>query len=613
MLKKLLASVLALATVASCAFIPTALTSADTTYETATELAYNIWKLDNPDAADEAAVKVNVYVIGQTSQNLTNVIGADVKPSEMDQEKAEKLAWDENTGLEDDTTALTYHTVNATKTAAENVWIATVVEYNVVVYSDWNTSASAPASTKAEDLEAADVTVLETYTYPVDNSAVLADMYATQIRARLANKEFSHWSYKAADHLVVPQYQEILNQDATYYTDFSVLTAKNNKVTAAELVSGAYYAINNGENVAESYKYSVKLPNNDKPNWDEYMANFQKSVYDRTIKDTKGDSYVPNKFIQVSADKWVMTYTKKADDSTTSVTMSYKLSLVYNGATVMSWENTSYKVAKAEFTTEPEAVYAIASANDSNAKDTLAEALVAGKADGSTIYALTGEVRYELVNRVNNRVELMLYVEPATQYTVYSFAEGDAVVKDTVYLTASQVKTTNYANIDGEGELTKENEVIVATQEELEVSPTATIDGVPAVYAYAKVSGTTIECTYKLGDATIDGSEFETTTGKFDAQAYFCRDAKAGDKVVVKVSLTDAGVAKNVDWTKVEVKYATEGDVVVGDQYWYEANGEYKAGVATDLYLAEGTNIVVGGVYYDGKLVCTFAPFYALV
>ena len=63
MLKKLLASVLAVATVATCASVA----SAATTYVTADEEAYAVWQLENPEAAPEAEVDVTVYVAGNVA------------------------------------------------------------------------------------------------------------------------------------------------------------------------------------------------------------------------------------------------------------------------------------------------------------------------------------------------------------------------------------------------------------------------------------------------------------------------------------------------------------------------------------------------------------------
>ena len=75
MLKKLLASLLAVATVVSCASVA----SAATTYVTADEEAYAVWQLENPEAAPEAEVDVTVYVAGNVAD--TTPIAYTVKTS----------------------------------------------------------------------------------------------------------------------------------------------------------------------------------------------------------------------------------------------------------------------------------------------------------------------------------------------------------------------------------------------------------------------------------------------------------------------------------------------------------------------------------------------------
>ena len=138
------------------------------------------------------------------------------------------------------------------------------------------------------------------------------------------------------------------------------------------------------------------------------------------------------------------------------------------------------------------------------------------------------------------------------------------------------------------------------------------VEGVPAVYAYAQVEGDTIYTTYKLGDATVELADFSTTTGKFNSEAYFCRDAKAGDEVTLKVSLSAAGEAKKLDVAKIAVEFDVIG-ATAGETYAFAATELYKAGTAAQITLAEGTNIVTATVYYDGVKVGTFAPFYAAV
>ena len=164
------------------------------------------------------------------------------------------------------------------------------------------------------------------------------------------------------------------------------------------------------------------------------------------------------------------------------------------------------------------------------------------------------------------------------------------------------------------------------TAADLGVAEKATIDGVPAVFAYAQEAyscaiqkkmvairvAPVVYVTYKMGDATVELADFATTTGKFNAEAYFCREAKAGDEVTLKVSLSAAGEAKKLDVAKIAVEFDVIG-ATAGETYAFAATELYKAGTAAQITLAEGTNIVTATVYYNGVKVGTFAPFYAAV
>lgn len=616
MLKKLLASALAVATVASCAYVPTALASAATTYETADAVDYAIWELNNP-AATEEKIDVTVYVAGNVTGAMAKAETINVKVADNNVEtiKAE-LAKRKGIDKETATDLVKHEIVAVSATASQTVYVAHINETQAVVYSEYNEAAQKPASTSANDLAAKDVKLLGYYDTPVDATAVLADMYSKVANAKLADKEFAYWAY--ADGVVAPVYKAQLAENTIYYTDVTLYWAATGASTGAELVAGTYALTGK---IASAPV--VKLPNNDRANWTTYLNNFAKLNGWYTIivntSDKEPVAYEMAGVRLVATNKYAAIYTPVAT-AAAKETVNYTLHLFTKGETVkddvviakFSGEISS---AEAYYTTDLEAIYAICKdSKDADAnKDTLAAWLVQGKDTGASIYALTGEIRSTEVSKFEKDVTVAVYVEKAVQYTVYSFAEGDKVVKSTAYLTASQVAPTEYKNIDATTQLVVTKPVISATAADLGVATEATVNGVPAAYAYAEVpTGYVINTTYKMGDATAAMADFETTTGEFNSEAYFCRDAKAGDVVTLKVSLSATGVAKGLDYTKISVAYNVVG-ATAGENYVYSGSELYKDGMATDVTLAAGTNIVTATVSYNGVVIGTFAPFYAYV
>ncbi len=106
---------------------------------------------------------------------------------------------------------------------------------------------------------------------------------------------------------------------------------------------------------------------------------------------------------------------------------------------------------------------------------------------------------------------------------------------------------------------------------------------------------------------------FATTVGEFLDQAYYAREARAGDIVTLKVSLSALGERYGLDYRKIKVVYEVEGAAQLGGNYDYHGHPIYKDGIATDFMLSEGFNKMVAKVYYAGVYAGEFEPFYTLV
>lgn len=268
---------------------------------------------------------------------------------------------------------------------------------------------------------------------------------------------------------------------------------------------------------------------------------------------------------------------------------------------------TGHYLTKDQYITDPAKIYEMMFDADIN------DYLTAAKDSDNVVWKLTGKFAQVETNSRDKYVNVTAIVERAEKYTVYSFGANNSVVESYAWLTDKQVENTAYSNQDYTGNLAKPEEVIKATAADLGVAEVASVDGAQAKYAYAKVYGNVIECTYKLGDATAELADFATTTGAFNAEAYFGRDAKANDKVLLKVSLSAQGEAKGLDASKISVEWNTYGTKAAGDAFFFEATEAYKAGAAQSFVLTEGTAVVTATVSYNGKVIGTFAPFYATV
>ncbi len=103
---------------------------------------------------------------------------------------------------------------------------------------------------------------------------------------------------------------------------------------------------------------------------------------------------------------------------------------------------------------------------------------------------------------------------------------------------------------------------------------------------------------------------FATTTGEFLDEAYYAREARAGDVVTLKVSTSDLGDQYGLDYRKITVKYEIEGATQLGTSYDYNNNPIFKDGIATDFMLNSGFNMMIAHVYYADIYVGAFEPFY---
>lgn len=662
MLKKLLASALAVATVASCAYVPSALASAATVeYHTADVVKYMDWKLNTPDAPS-TNVDVNIYV----NTNVTGANGvytlnvAPEKNNEADVKAALNDAKKDGTKLKDaigeikETEAAVKYVVEYFYPAGTNTYVAQVAKKRAVVFSTWDANLTSHAGSQITDVKAKtlsdkDVQLLGYYN-DGDQGAALAEISQTKYtsQVRLAHYAFKYWVYTAASAtdrvaVVSPFFDAVVDPNGTNYSVVNIYKAANiaNGFNGGALVAGTYYNIGGDTHPYAEYAVSgLLVPNYDKANWTTYLGNYLKLAADdtktfNTKVDGTGDSvsYTSTKTVRQVADKtYAVTYKQDGAAANNVVTYTLNLRNVVDGTAIAGFAArkgyTSYDVAN--WTTDPAEMYAIIkgdvvagsynyvdyAGNGYVAKDTLANYLVQGKDAHTVIYELTDKYASISVDKyTNHTVTVDVYVTPKEEYTVYSYAANDTMKETQVYLSAAEAANDGkYNNQDGTTQIV-DKKVTKATAEQLGVATAATVKGVPAEYAYAQTDTTNkiINCTYKTGASIgVELADFQTATGEFQTEPYFGRDAKVGDQVTLKVSLSDAGVAKKLDLTKVTVEFAAAGVATVSENFDYAAT-EFPAGVATTLTLAQGTNIVTATVYYDGAKVGTFAPFYAYV
>ncbi len=651
MLKKLLASALAVATVASCAYVPTALASAATTYKTADVLEYENYKLSNPDTSAETTT-ATIYVASngaeagtyelkglKAGENTVENVKANLKDA-VNTETTAKISFDVQ--QEADTPATKNELSYLVKSDRDGYYVAYVSHKTQVQYNPIDVLGT--AGVEAWNKLSANKE-LGWYENPSAQN-VIAEMYTKGLSAevKVAGYAFATWKYDTAKALVTPDAKEVNGTTPGveyYYTKVDLKKAADNASTGAELTTGLYYKKDANTAVCKDDLY---LPNNDKSNWNTYLINYIKAGLSTAENVT--DNATSPKTYEFAGVRYVKAATSTEDavyaviyKATASGSKGVKYTLRLEntaGTTLVEYEKaTSVKT----FTTDPAEIYKIlkaAGATEATSGatlpvDTLAEYLKVldiKQADGKyyTIYETTNtltELKQDTTAEdtdYKGEVVVGLRVAPKYLANVYYFGNG-TVEKNEVYLTEAQLEDTTYG-LMGVGGTAISEEVLKATRDALGANENAVVEGVPAQYAYAKAAnaadkGTVIievNTTYILGEATANKADFQTATGAFQVEPYFCREnAYVGDKVMLKVALTDAGKAKGLDINKVTVEYDVVGCTAGTNYHFVPAEGDTRPeGIATDITLAEGTNIAVAKVKYNGVVVATFDPFYAV-
>ena len=244
MLKKLLASALAVATVASCAYVPSALASAATTYRTADAVAYDAYILKNPPAAAEKA-NITVHVSGDATQTINKEIEAAKNTEEYVASQLKGWITSAAITAADSTAAVKYEVSYFTK-VADNVYLATVAKTRAVIFS-----TIVEATAMADDAEMKDLQDnVQLLGYYADTAAgqaealkkVTAD-YTSQ--AKKASAEFRGWEVVAGTGAnatkIVPDYVAITSA-GYYYDEVAIVRAKGYGAThtAYGLETGSY-------------------------------------------------------------------------------------------------------------------------------------------------------------------------------------------------------------------------------------------------------------------------------------------------------------------------------------------------------------------------------------
>ena len=622
MLKKLLASALAVATVASCAYVPSALASAATTKVTVTEITYQNYLLDHPETP-AAQDDITLYA---TALGTTYTISKKVKPEENNKEFVEsKLnAWlkekvgDESCNISAaDSTAAVKNELVYLDQAGANTYVATIIQKKAVIVNTYKNASATMDDVKGGNLKADASILLGYYNTPVDQTAVLQKVYNEYTsQAKMAGFEFTGWDYDVntgyAD-TVSPTFASVDASTNALYENVKLVRAMTSVAdyTAYELETGLYedsfpavaaIAVpKNADNASRVLAITNYLKTNDA-----YAANAW-TVEPKVVVDGKDVKYVANaiRLIDATNKTYAITYAPK-DVPAGTKDVDYTLSFKDTDGDVVGTTLTGTKKDASEyvFTTDANEVYAIV--KGANDKATLDEYLASFAGAGTQYKWTTDYITRDITNKSDDKqVDVVIKVEKYTQRTVYSYTADGAVKKDTenVFLSAKQWDEDAFGHIK-------------ATADDLGIPTEVVINGVPATFAYAERYGAAVKTTYQMGDATAAITDFATATGEFDAKAYFNRAAKAGDVVTLKVSFNEIGDAKVLDLKKVSVEYNGTVGATKGDQFTYSerySTEVYKDGFATEFTLAAGTNIITATVKYDGKVIGTLAPFYATV
>jgi hypothetical protein len=620
MLKKLLASALAVATVATCAYVPAALASAATTTVTADANAYKAYKLLNPDAtatSTKSTTNLRVLLDGSsiTGTNLDgsyttvafdnadhneSYIAANL-PTLLAGKSVDSIAaanLDGEAFLDND--VFKKATVKSVYAIGSEylVSITTQTQVRISVLPD------ASYGTEKDVSKVAGVEELGWYENgQLNASTLIPAAYASEYNSqtKIASKVFSNWKYEGG--LVVAVYKDLTEAEKANYTAITLYRKNGNKTVAtpdADLTSGAYYAYAGYAVVSDT----LYVPTAEKASCELYLTNYLATqtaiTYTPENGDNAGVTYTGTgvKLLTgTNAGKAVVTYSAPAAEAAASKYTT--LILQFAGATSaqIKVEDTAQTI-----TEDPETIYAIAKAADKETytQDTLADYLadLAGENANYVIDKVTSVVRNIAVNGNEvGAVTVTINTVQADKVTVYYY--DDVIASKEAYLTADQKAATLTTSVLG-------------------IAANTTVGSKDAKFKSATLSGTDVAVTYELGEATVNIEDFTTTTGLFNDKAYYNRAVKAGDDVRLNVALTDKGVAKGLDIAKISVSYEVIGATQNGETYQKEETTNsvgvvLKAGQSTHFTLAAGTNIIVATVSYDGTVIGSFAPFYTYV
>ncbi len=632
MLKKLLASALAVATVASCAYVPTALASAATTYKTATEIDYQNWLIDHPATSPDTKTEVKVQLVANFENSFqNNTVTVKVADTSAETVKAAVAESMKKAGYEADT-------VNATGTAvpmyrytlgtpvqagATNYYVMTATKEIAVEY---NLLGGTIGYEHKADLKFDNVKLLGWYADGTDiKAAAITKAYtdSLQSQVKVASKAFAEWKYE--NGLLYPELVEITEPQKYLYKEYVVSYVTNaGNATDTELRYGLYEE-NNRTKVGEYYVPATASSADIVTYINNALIAASGKISAEVIKTVDGKSvtYVAKsvRFVKAATTdapaQYTVTYAKKdaADEATIKYNLYFKEK---DGDTYVESTNVTHldnvAVATKTYTTNADEAYALMR-KDGDPK-TLADYLAASdprNVNGADEVRYTYSVLNYHISQTDAENTIAVLVEPKVKTAVYSYNADGTITKTEAYLTAAQTTNNKDYGNDGIGGVAK-TDVMPVTAADLGLSNTAKVGTASATFAYAKSVADFVEVTYTIDAVQATMADFQTATGAFQVEPYFCREnAYVGDKVMLKVALTDAGKAKELDIEKVTVKYEVVGCTAGENYHFTPAEGDTRPeGIATDITLAEGTNIAIANVYYDGALIGTFAPFYTV-
>ncbi len=637
MLKKVLASALAVATVATCAYVPSAFASAATAEsKTASRETYTAW-LNSQDKQPTTTVNVSI-VSDKSSLNNTSAsftldtegLGAESVKAALHQKMSalETTLDAEYVNFVQKGKLSPYQFSVSVAPGADNKSYHAYISYKKAVFFNPNKQAGEfnkpnetyPESLDSKVLKDAGLTLLGYYPEITANDVATKMMLETQVAAkapafRVAAKKRTGFKFDDAKNIVFAVTDTLNDNDwngtdpieATHTLKLKVQKNDGNSPKALELINGTYAG-------KTQVKADILVPVYDKANWEAYLRGEAdvNAALEATNKVTvDGVDYIPAGLKAVptstaNTDKieWVITYKKQVPvyDTTTTYTLKVGTGSDLKFTTVRYGNNNPF------FTSNVADIYKMNPADDYTkdmvAKYPTVEALLnRDKENTGVVYELGKLQQYNTsANGIAATATVAYEVIANGGKTVYSYdekVEGKVLKTDKVFLSKDQS--------------TEIGQKLTATAKDLGIAEAVVIGGTRYVFDYAKNDvDNSIATVYKMQALEVEMNDFAMATGKFNDKAYFGRAAKAGNKVTLKVSLSKAGEDKALDLTKVTVKFNVEG-AKASKNYEFKATEQFKAGVASDITLGKGFNMVTATVSYDGKEIGTTAPFFAYV